>query len=365
MVDIRCISMVLSSLLLAISISHASTEDLARPQLPSKPYPYLEVEVRVVNEAAGVSLAGTLTVPRSDQPVPGVILVPGASPFDRNQTLLGHQPFLVLADHLTRQGLAVLRWDDRGVEDSTGRKLDATFRDLAEDVLEGVRLLEQDERIDAGRIGVIGHSAGALVASLAAADSDKIGFVVLLAGTARPFAELMLLPWREDGEQVYALVQEYLNQLLIVIREGGNAESTDRRVRERWQRMEERLSDEQRESLAPFAENWDRQLSVYLQPYFRDLLIHDPAPVLSRLQCPVLAIVGEKETGASQAIDNFPTLLAALERGPGDYTLMKLDNLNHLLQTSQTGELSEVPDIDETISSAALDAIAAWIRQRT
>jgi dipeptidyl aminopeptidase/acylaminoacyl peptidase len=153
-----------------------------REQDPVKPYPYAEEEVTYENKEAGVKLAGTLTYPDSVGPFPAVILITGSGPQNRDEGILGHRPFLVISDYLTRQGIAVLRVDDRGVGGSTGNFSQATTEDFVEDVLAGVEYLKSRKDIDSSRIGLLGHSEGGLIAPLVAVKSPDVAFIILMAG---------------------------------------------------------------------------------------------------------------------------------------------------------------------------------------
>ena len=157
--------------------------DLRREQDPVKPYPYAEEEVVYENKEAGVKLAGTLTLPRSEGPFPAVVLITGSGPQNRDEEILGHRPFLVLSDYLTRQGIAVLRVDDRGIGGSTGNFSQATTEDFAGDVLAGIEYLKSRKEIDPTRIGLIGHSEGGLIAPIVAVQSPDVAFIVMMAGT--------------------------------------------------------------------------------------------------------------------------------------------------------------------------------------
>src|SRR5262245_7486170 len=169
----------------------AKTTESRRPQTPKKPYPYEEIEVTYQNTKDNIKLAGALTLPRSEGPFPCVLLITGSGPQDRDETILGHKPFLVLADHLTRRGIAVLRVDDRGMGGSTGNVEDATSADFANDVLAGVAFLKTRKEINPAQIGLIGHSEGAIIAPLVASQSKDIAFIVMLAGTAFPGDEIL------------------------------------------------------------------------------------------------------------------------------------------------------------------------------
>ncbi len=163
-----------------------------RPQTPKPPFPYEAVEVKYRNERAPAAYAGTLTLPRGDGPFPAVLLISGGGAQDRDGTILRHKPFLVLADHLTRNGIAVLRVDDRGAGGSTGDRTQATSADYAEDSLAGVAFLNCHPKIAGEHVGLIGHSEGGTIASLAAAASPDVAFIIMLASPGLPGAEYHL-----------------------------------------------------------------------------------------------------------------------------------------------------------------------------
>ena len=163
-----------------------------RPQNPVKPYPYDEEEVSYENGKAGVKLAGTLTLPRAKGPFPAVLLITGSGPQDRDETLLGHRPFLVLADYLTRKGIAVLRVDDRGTGKSTGDFAKGTTEDFASDARTSVDYLKNRKEIDPARLGLIGHSEGGIIAPMLASQSSDIAFIVMMAGSAETGEKVLL-----------------------------------------------------------------------------------------------------------------------------------------------------------------------------
>jgi len=160
-----------------------------RPQVPEPPYPYLEEEIVFPNTEAGFDLAGTLTIPKGDGPFPAVVLISGSGPQDRDEQLAGHRPFLVLADHLARAGIAVLRYDDRGYGESGG-DLEGTSADLATDAAAAVDYLAA--KPETGSIGLLGHSEGGIIAPMVAATDPAVTFVIMLAGPGETGAEVLL-----------------------------------------------------------------------------------------------------------------------------------------------------------------------------
>jgi pimeloyl-ACP methyl ester carboxylesterase len=342
-----------------------------RPQEPKPPFPYEAEEVSYENKEAGIKLAGTLTLPKEGGPFPAVLLISGSGPQDRNEELVGHKPFLVLADYLTRRGIAVLRVDDRGVGGTTGKPMESTIEDHAGDALAGVAFLKSRPEIDAKKIGLIGHSEGGLVAPAAAVRSSDVAFIVLLAGTGVTGeeivyrqGELIALAAGASAEAV-AKNTAMQKQLFAVLKaEQDNAAAAvkiDALVKE----ATEKLTPEERKAIEGLEELRKAQLQMLFTPWFRHFLTYDPAPVLAKLKCPVLATGGEKDLQVDPK-QNLPPIEAALKAaGNTDYTIQELPGLNHLFQHCQTGSPSEYGTIEETINEAALKTVGDWIVKRT
>lgn len=342
---------------------------LHRPQEPKKPYPYTEEEVRVENRAAGVTLAGTLTLPHGAGPYPAVVLISGSGPQDRDEYVLSHRPFLVLADHLTRAGIAVLRYDDRGVARSTGDFSTATHLDFTEDALAAVNWLKTRPEIDAKRIGLIGHSEGGVVAPLAAVKQpDDIAFLVLLAGVGVPLEELLVRQGIDLGRVMgmdektltrIAASQRAMYPKLIAAKTRAEAEAI---VRETSTEQLAEYTPEQRRAMGPTDAMIESQVQMVSSPWFRQLIAHDPRPTLHRVKCPVLALNGEKDLQVACS-DNLAAIAAALRDGGNTrVTTHAFPGLNHLFQTCTTGAISEYGQIEETFNPAALQAVSGWIR---
>jgi pimeloyl-ACP methyl ester carboxylesterase len=342
-----------------------------RPQEPKAPFPYAEEEVVYENKEAGIKFAGTLTLPKAGGPFPAVLLISGSGPQDRNEELLGHKPFLVLADYLTRRGIAVLRVDDRGVGGTTGKPMESTIEDHAGDALAGLAYLKSRTDIDAKKVGLVGHSEGGLVAPAAAVRSPDVAFIVLLAGTG------------VTGEQIL-----YRQGELIALASGGTAEAAARNnglqkklfaivnserddaaaaamLEAAGKEYIEQLSAEEKKAVEGLEEAGKAQMQMILTPWFRHFLSYDPAPVLQKVKCPVLAINGEKDLQVDPK-QNLPPIEAALKAGGnGDVTLQEMPGLNHLFQTCKTGSPSEYAQIEETFNEAALTVVGDWIAKRT
>lgn len=342
------------------------------PQEPKKPYPYNEKEVVYENKKDGVKLAGTLTFPRSKGPFPAVLLITGSGLQDRDESLMGHKPFLVLADHLTRRGLAVLRVDDRGIGGSTGNVFEATSEDLARDVLAGVEYLRSRKKINPKQIGLIGHSEGGLIAPMVAIQSLDVAFVVLMASPGLTIEEILylqadlVLKVLGASDKVIDLVHTQQEQIFPVLKQEKDravAEKKIRAIMKETEAAEAELSEQEREWLDSFGDTTELSVRLLLSPWFRQLLTHDPKPTLRKLKCPVLAIIGEKDLQIAPK-ENLQAIEQALKAGGNtNYTVKELPNLNHLFQTAETGSPTEYGKIEETFSPTALRVIGEWIAQ--
>ncbi|MCS7045452.1 MAG: alpha/beta fold hydrolase [Gemmataceae bacterium] len=345
--------------------------EIARPQHPKKPYPYLEIDVTIDSLQQGIKLAGTLTLPRGPGPFPAVVLLSGSGPQDRDETIFNHKPFLVLADHLTRHGIAVLRLDDRGVGGSTGNVLTATLEDCAQDVLACLQFLKGRKEINARKLGLIGHSEGGILAPYVAAKSDDVAFVVLLAGTGLPGEELLylqgqaLLKANGAGAEVMRrqrLVQELMFQAL---KEEKDNDKAKKLIRQRLDDFVKKLSVVEQAVYKAQEKSLEAQLQTITTPWFRFFLTYDPRPTLAKLRVPVLALIGEKDVQVPPK-ENLAAIRQALAQGGNkDVTLQELPNLNHLFQTAKTGSVAEYARIEETFAPSALALISDWIVQRS
>jgi uncharacterized protein len=338
--------------------------ELKRPQEPKKPYPYLEEQVTFPSIAKDVKLAGTLTKPKGDGPFPCVVTITGSGPQDRDESLLGHKPFLVLADHLTRHGIAVLRFDDRGVGKSTGKFDTATSKDFADDVAGAVAFLKA--RKDVGKIGLMGHSEGGMIAPMVAAADSSIGFIILLAGPGTPCDELLyaqgqlLVKAMGGDDKAQARQAAVQKKLFTLAKEGADANKINAALKE----LEKDFTDEEKKELAKVEAGAAASVAMLATPWFKFFLNYDPAPTLQKVKCPVLAINGEKDLQVPPK-ENLAAIEKALKAGGNpDVTVKEYPGLSHLFQTCKTGLPSEYGKIEETISPAVLETIAEWIGKR-
>lgn len=339
--------------------------ELVRPQHPVPPFPYRTEEVRFPGGAEGVTLAGTLTLPAGDGPHPAALLISGSGAQDRDETIFEHKPFWVLADHLTRSGVAVLRVDDRGVGESTaGPNPSAeTSADYADDARAAVAFLRT--RSEVRSIGLIGHSEGGVIAPLVAADDPEIAFIVLLAGPGVTGADLLYMQVeainRASGISGPELEQGLALQRTLM----DTVADTSLSPAELASKLRATLEGD-----PSFAELEDAQAAVdtalaQLQvPWVLWFIRHDPAPVLARVTCPVLALLGERDLQVPSA-PNAAALRAALEAGGNeDFEVHELERLNHLFQHAETGLIAEYGKLEETFAPQALVRIADWLGRR-
>lgn len=341
-----------------------------RPQEPKRPFPYVEEEVTYENQKARVRLAGTLTRPKGSPPYPAVLLLSGTGPHDRDESLFGHRPFLVLADYLTRRGVAVLRVDDRGVGQSSGDFAKATLADFADDALAGLAFLKSRPELDGQHIGLIGHSEGGSVAILAASRSNGVAFLLTMAGPGVAGSELaqsqaaaMLKAAGATDRQIEQnrRLQQAVIEVLNRVKDDRNAETELRRLLIGHVAT---LSAAEKRSVGDPTTFVENQVKQWLMPGFRYYVSFDPAQALSNVRCPFLALNGENDLVVS-CTRNLAAIKSALERGGNtDITVKALPRLNHLFQTCETGTFDECPRIEETISPVALQEMAAWLEQK-
>ena len=340
-----------------------------RPQLPRPPFPYREEQV-AVQSVPGVRLAGTLTLPQGEGPHPAVLLVSGSGPQDRDETLLGHKPFLVLADYLARRGIAVLRLDDRGTGASTGSFAAATSDDFARDAAAAVSWLRARPEVADDRVGIVGHSEGGLIAPLVASRTPEVAFIVLLAGPGIASGDLLVMQGAlisragGDTDQEVARTSALQRELFAAIAAEADSAALHGRLREIASAYQASLTPEERAEPGNSDATMAAAISSLISPWFRWFMRYDPAAALRATRVPVLALNGSLDLQVP-ADENLAAIEAALRAGGNrDVTVEKLPGLNHLFQTARTGAPSEYAEIEETFSPAALQKIGDWIVQR-
>ena len=342
--------------------------EVKRLQEPVKPYPYYSEEVTFVNKKDNFTLAGTLTLPKKEGKFPVVVLITGSGPQNRDEELMGHKPFLILSDYLTRNGIAVLRYDDRGTYASKGNFAKATTTDFATDVEWAVNYLKTRKDIDLKKIGLIGHSEGAIIAPMVAVNSRDIRFMVLMAGTAIPGGDLLVLQQELIG-RASGMPEDKLKQTSEINRGAYNiiVQSSDSAIIST--KLTEYLHQKMKENPDLVIANGMSteeiikiQIAQLTSPWMLNFISYNPALILEKVKCPVLAINGSKDLQVPANV-NLPAIENALKKGGNKKaTIKELPGLNHLFQESTTGSPTEYAGIEQTISPVALETMTNWIK---
>jgi fermentation-respiration switch protein FrsA (DUF1100 family) len=356
---------------LNLSRNEVQKEIAKKPQEPTKPYPYYTEEVTFQNTKANISLSGTLSLPKKEGTYPVVVLISGSGPQNRDEELLGHKPFLVIADYLTRNGIGVLRYDDRGVGKSTGEFQTATSADFATDVESAIAYLKTRSEVSTKKIGLIGHSEGGLIAPMVAAGSKDVNYIILMAGTGLRGDKLLLLQQEliakasgVPAEQIKKTVATNAKLFERVIKAGDEQTLKSDLANLINESMKEDSSTSLPKGMTKEA-YVSAQVGQITSPWIQYFLKHDPANVLEKVKCPVLAINGEKDLQVP-AKENLSAIEKALKKGGNKkVTIKQFPNLNHLFQESKTGLPNEYAQIEQTFSPAVLDEMTRWIVDQT
>jgi fermentation-respiration switch protein FrsA (DUF1100 family) len=342
-----------------------------RPQEPKEPFPYNSEEVLFENETDDVLLAGTLTFPKEGNKFPAVVMISGSGGQDRNEELLGHKPFLVISDYLTKNGIAVLRFDDRGIAQSTGNHDTATSEDFAKDVLAAVNFLQTRNEIDKTKIGLIGHSEGGIIAPLVAVQSNDVAFIIMMAGLGIPGDSILYIQGeliqRAEGmseEEIQKSVKTQ-REIFSIVKNSNDDEKLEADLKEKFYAEYSAMSEEEKAKLGDPEVYLDMQIKTITSSWFKYFLRFDPVPILEKVKCPVLALNGEKDLQVPPK-ENLSAIESSLKKGGNkNFEVKMLPGLNHLFQTSTTGKISEYGQIEETISQVALQTILDWIKKTT
>lgn len=354
---------------LTLSRKEIRKEDLyTRPQEPKPPFSYHTEEVTFVNPVSGNTLAGTFTRPDYvTAKYPVVIMITGAGPRDRNNEVAGHKPFLVLADYLTRNGIAVLRYDSRGAGKSTGDYEHADIFDFAEDVRAAIKFIKTRKDVDTAFVGLLGHSQGANVAQMVAAGNKAVAFVVSMAGTGISGRQLIDLQWEIAGKSTGASDSE-VRQKQAQFKDYFDLLATEKdmavlvpKATAALQKIYQASPDSVKASISE-EDFVDQILGSNLQKAALSMIRYKPLPYLQQVKCPFLGINGTHDVQVDANV-NLPAIERALmENGNMQVTIRKFDGLNHLFQRCNTCTLAEYGDLEQTISPMVLEFITHWIQ---
>lgn len=352
-----------------LALTRAVPEKTAvvRPQEPKAPFPYKSENVVFENSVAGNKLAGTLTIPEGKSTFPAVILISGSGAQDRNEALFDHKPFLVIADYLTRNGIAVLRYDDRGTAESTGDFIKATSADLATDAEAAVTYLKGRKDLSINKIGLAGHSEGGLIAPMIASKPGIVDFIIMLAGPGMQGNELLLLQQKVifkasgmDDDKIMKSQEETQKAYDIIV----NTPDFEKLKIDLKAYLEAKVKANSAEipSGMKAEDVVNMQYNQMISPWIVFFLKYNPVPALEKVSCPVLAINGEKDLQVPPK-ENLSMIKQALEKaGNKHFVVKELPGMNHLFQECKTGLMNEYGTIEQTFSSVALKEMLDFIQ---
>lgn len=342
-----------------------------RRQTPQPPFDYITREITFKNPYESVELAGTLTIPKTGGPHRAVVLLSVAGPNDRDETHSGgHKPFMVLADHLTRNGIAVLRFDDRGTGFSEGDLYQTSFEDMTNDALAAIDFLRSIETIDSNTIGIIGHSEGTVIGPMAALKSkDKVSFLVMLGPTGVPLIDLTedrsKVAWVDRGlsEDQKQELLSYMRQVTAILHENKGDEESYRRIAAlKAEKTLDTPGFPAQQFMVP--KDRDERIKMFISPWYRSQATYNPKDYLTQLEIPVLSITGSLDKSQTPEL-NIPPIRKYLTEAPiEDFTIVEVPAINHLMQTAKTGLPTEYSALEETFSPGILEMISEWILTR-
>ncbi len=343
-----------------LNLKKMSSEEAGpkRPQEPKKPYPYNSTEVSFNNEKDNIVLKGTLTTPKEGKDFPAVVLVTGSGPQNRNEELFGHKPFLVLADYLTKAGIAVLRYDERGVGESEGDYAKATPQILATDTEVAIEFLRNHDLIDKDKIGILGHSEGGVIAPGIASEDDDLAFIVMLAGPVLSGKDLMLLQ-KYKIDSAYGAPKNVLdnnNKIFdeahdLVRNRSLNGKDLEDALDKHFEKSYgDALPKKQRDDIV-------RQLTT---PSMREIICIEPAEYIAKVEIPMLALFGSKDLQVP-AKENIEVLNQLKKENDLNVEIKEFTGMNHLFQECETGMIQEYGKIEQTIAPQVLNYIKDWI----
>lgn len=342
-----------------------------RPQDPKEPFPYSSEEVTFENPLAKITLAGTLTLPISNKPVPVVVLISGSGPQDRNSEIFNHKPFWVIADHLSRNGIGVLRLDDRGVGKSTGERTNATTIDFATDIEAAIAFLKTKSSVNPKKIGLIGHSEGGMIAPMVAAKDKSIAYIVLMAGPGVPCDQLLLeqayLIGKSDGLNETDLEKaKKLNQSIYsIVKSNQPNDEVKKEVEILLEKSLKESPDGKYLTEAQITQMISQQSEQITSPWFRYFMRFNPDDFLNKVKCPVLVLNGDKDLQVPAKMNTQGIQNSLAKAGNKKATTIVYPNKNHLFQECTTGSINEYGTIEQTISPQVLTDITTWIEKQT
>ncbi len=336
---------------------------------------FIEEDVEFTNPADGAKLAGTFSKPKGSGNFPAVILISGSGLQDRDETVSGHKPFKVLANYLTKKGIAVLRFDDRGTGKSKGDVWNATIEVFAGDALAGFNYLKNRKDVNPFRMGIIGHSQGAMEGMMLASDFDDIAFLIMLAGPGVPWTENLIKAneenLRRQGKSTESIDAgtKLLNKMIPVMQAGGNYETIKTDLYNVIQEWKQSLKGQAKTEIQEFDKSqpgfWKTMASDYATPIYLSAVNFNPFKFLINIDCPVLSIIGAKDVQVLSSLNN-PAIQNALNQAENNNTsILEIKNINHLFQKCNTGLVSEYEEINKSFNIEVAEIIANWIHNNS
>jgi len=351
-----------------LNLSKRPFEGPKRPQEPRPPFLYSTEEIVFNNSKAGIELAGTLTLPKEGKPKTVVILISGSGPQNRDEEIMNHKPFLLWADYLTKRGIGVLRFDDRGIGKSKGSFALATSFDFSEDVNFAVEYLKGRSDLAGVKIGLMGHSEGGIIAPFVASERSDISFLVLLAAPGVKGSEIIVSQQGLIGK-ASGVPDSEIDKYSIITRNLYSIIDKERNNPGLKKLLSDFIKSNAGEDVTENQIN--QQVNAITTPWMLTFLNYDPADALTRIKIPVIAINGTKDLQVPYEVN-----LNALEKsllvahgGNTDslkkhVTIKSIEGVNHLFQRAETGLPAEYSKIEETISPEVLELISGWILEK-
>lgn len=343
--------------------------ELVRNQEISPPFPYTHKNIKFHNDKADIDLAGTITFPEGEGPFPLAILISGSGPQDRNSEILDHKPFLVIADHLSRNGIAVLRYDDRGVKNSEGSYSTSTSADFATDAEAALAYGHTLTNIDHSKIGFIGHSEGGLIAPMVASENDEVDFIVSLAGPAIPIAQLMTIQNKLIFEKIgmskegLTILEENLPKIYAIVNQDKEPKELFDTLIDAVKFYYDALPEGDQKLLGQSSSAYYTAISTtFFTPWFRYFLAYDPGPSWQKVNCPVLALNGSEDIQVS-AKENLDAMKRHLDIAKNkNHQQIELEGFNHLMQQCEVCTIQEYVSIETTFDPKVLDLITNFLK---
>ncbi|MBD8984814.1 MAG: alpha/beta fold hydrolase, partial [Bacteroides cellulosilyticus] len=348
---------------LKLDLEKGESAKINRPQEPQPPFLYKVEDITIENPQAGITLAGTLTLPEQGSKFPAVVLVTGSGPQNRDEEIMGHKPFLVIADYLTRNGIAVLRCDDRGVGESKGVYASATNEDFTSDAEAAFQYLKSRKEINSKQIGVIGHSCGGTVAFMLAARNKEVAFIVSLAGATIQGNSLMLkqseMIFKSNGmpDAAWELTKPMLRTRYALLTQNKSAEEIRKEL---YANVVQTLSPGQLQDINVMKKA-EAQINSMTSPWYLHFMRYGPTSDLKKTQCPILALNGEKDLQVDADMNLGAVEQWVKSNGNKQVTTKEYPGLNHLFQVCKTCTINEYGQLEETISPEVLKDMSDWI----